>query len=249
MKYEAFLKFSDINLNDYIIKLNWKIKAKSFPYSKQTIGNSGDFLEQKHPNCFPDYKVFKNISEENILENGLFQQTLNTIVSDQETVILQSDFLSEKIIINENFFEEIKEVKNLQFSKFQNIAQDNKTFISEEFKSYSNNNSSINNNINLENHSLQIDEVSHTNINEENIQEFISNTINQKFEESTNISVNELIELEQNLNSFASHSNNVIIQNISNLENKIEHKNEMLKYDVEVQLKKHKDFIEKFINS
>ncbi len=169
MDFEAFVEFSDLGLDDYIIDLDWDIQAKRFPASHHTAGdlraiNVGQKQSKKQ-------KVFKTLgpikreqsSPSNIYDHGYSLETsaeafTKTQSDSERNVILNTaekitEILGDKIVnevINHNSFSENVNVKieesvtSISDVLNQKIEQSN-SFTTEQITELESNMSMINN--------------------------------------------------------------------------------------------------------
>jgi hypothetical protein len=129
VQFEAFVEFSDLDIDDYIIDLDWDIQAKQFPLSRHTAGDlrsiqniQKSLVKQKVFKALGELKIEK-ITSANIpaLDNAgnvtsAFSQTQSE--SERDTIIAATERITEVIsdkivneVVNNNSFSEIIDVK------------------------------------------------------------------------------------------------------------------------------------------
>ena len=98
MDFEAFVEFSDLGLDDYIIDLDWDIRAKHFSLSCHTAGdlravNGGN----KHPKKQKVFKMLGSLKRDKVENLNIYDSGYNLESSSTASIQTQSE--SERDII------------------------------------------------------------------------------------------------------------------------------------------------------
>jgi ATP-dependent Lon protease len=188
----VFYSFEELGFEDYIFPLKFKIKGKIFPLEKYSFGDLTENDPIQHPNCFPSKKQYKNFVLNSLLIENKGEDVSEINNSKETTKIIFNNL--EKIIkdtISEKTVSDIIEKTEQTFNHQTDITEKVE-------KTYSNE-------IDIDNSIIQNNNV------QNNIDSIIKNQINQ----SSNYTMETLIQLENNVKQL---NNKTINNNITRQE-------------------------------
>jgi hypothetical protein len=271
----AFYSFEELGFEDYIFPLKLKIKGKIFPPEKYSFGDLNENDPIQHPNCFPSKKQYKNFVLNSLLieNNGanvseitnsgeatkIIFNNLEKIIKDTISEKSVSDIIEKTIENKINNTVNNKTEKTIE-NKINNTVN-NKTDIIE--KTIEN---KINNTVNnktekteqtFNNQTDITEKVEKTHSNETNIdnsiiqnnnvQNNIDSIIKNQINQSSNYTMETLIQLENNVKQL---NNKTINNNITRQEFKDYKK--VVKTDtknIEKEIENNKNYLMRFLNS
>jgi DNA mismatch repair ATPase MutS len=236
----AFYSFEELGFEDYIFPLKLKIKGKIFPPEKYSFGDLNENDPIQHPNCFPSKKQYKNFVLNSLLIENNGADVSEITNSGEATKIIFNNL--EKIIkdtISEKSVSDIIEktienkINNTVNNKTEKTEQtfNNQTDITEKVEKTHSSETNIDNSI-IQNNNVQ-----------NNIDSIIKNQINQ----SSNYTMETLIQLENNVKQL---NNKTINNNITRQEFKDYKK--VVKTDtknIEKEIENNKNYLMRFLNS
>jgi hypothetical protein len=236
MKHEAFIKFSDLRLQDYIIDLKWNIKARTFPIEKHTIGDSLNLRTENHQNCYPESKIFKNIFDEKIQDYTPNEQSskigFESINSEIKNV---NNSLNSSSINIDNILNSLQSSNMFTNTVVNNISNNQTT------QNNTTNQNQFDNNINQENIDLEKK-------TENNITQNFTEILNQKIEESNQYTIQQLEEIENNIKNVFPSETYITVQKFIEEKRELKASQNQYKSEIESKIKDTKKFLEDFLN-